>query len=227
MNAVENKSRLLAAPKSLWAEAFFRLSKDKLAMVALTIVGFYLLMALLSWGGAIASDWNAEVGPSYGAPSKDFILGTDIFGRSIFKKVIKGTQTAVSVGFVSAVLAGLIGVFLGSMAGYFRGWVDDFVVWLYTVFTSIPYIMLIISIAFVLGKGILSVYLALGLTSWVGLCRIVRAEVIRHREREYVQAAQAIGGGMGANWSNISSPTSFMWSSSTFPSSFRWPSRPR
>ena len=179
----------------MWADAFRRLAKDKSAMVALGIVGSYFLVALLSTLGIIAADWGLEVGPSYGPPSADFIFGTDIFGRSIFKKVIKGTEVAVSVGFVTATLAVLIGLTLGSVAGYFRGYIDDFVVWLYTVFTSIPYILLIVAIAFVLSKGVLSVYIALGLTSWVGICRIVRAEVIRHREREYVQAAQAIGGG--------------------------------
>ena len=181
--------------KSLWGEAITRLFQDKAATIAIGVIGVYLLVALLSSLGAIAGDWGVEVGPSYGAPSADFVFGTDIFGRSIAKKVIKGTEVAVSVGFVTAVLAVLIGVFLGSMAGYFGGRVDDLVVWLYTVFTSIPYILLIVSIAFVLGKGILSVYIALGLTSWVGLCRVVRAEVMRHRNREYVQAAQAIGGG--------------------------------
>ena len=183
------------AKKSLWGEALERLAKDKLAVVAFSIVGVYLLVAMLSGLGLIASDWGAEIGPSYGAPSSEFFFGTDIFGRSIWKKTIKGTEIAVSVGFVASFLAMMIGITLGSVAGYFGGLIDDFVVWLYTVFTSIPYILLIISIAFVLGKGILSVYLALGLTSWVGVCRIVRAEVMRHRDREYVQAAQAIGGG--------------------------------
>ena len=189
------KQREWGPQKSLWGEGLQRLAKDKLAVVASSIVGVYLVVALLSGVGLIASDWRAEVGPSYGAPSSDFFFGTDIFGRSIWKKTIKGTEIAVSVGFVASFLAMMIGVSLGSVAGYFGGLIDDFVVWLYTVFTSIPYILLIISIAFVLGKGILSIYLALGLTSWVGVCRIVRAEVMRHRDREYVQAAQAIGGG--------------------------------
>ena len=182
-------------PKSLWAEAMGRLAKDKLAVVACGIVGCYFLVAVLSGLGLIAGDWGREVGPSYSPPAWGYLFGTDIFGRSILQKTIKGSEVAVSVGLVSAVLAVVIGLSLGAVAGYFRGWVDELVVWLYTVFTSIPYILLIVSIAFVLGKGLLSVYLALGLTSWVGLCRIVRAEVIRHREREYVQAAQAIGGG--------------------------------
>ena len=171
------------------------MSRDRLAMIALCIVTVYFLVALLSSLGIIAGDWGKEIGPSYGAPSGKFLLGTDIFGRSVFKKTIKGTEVAVSVGFVTATLAVLIGSFLGSIAGYFGKWPDDLIVWLFTVFNSIPYILLIVSIAFVLGKGILSVYLALGLTSWVGTCRIVRAEVIRRREREYVHAAQAIGGG--------------------------------
>ena len=182
-------------PRSLWAEALVRVSRDKFAMVAAFLVGAYFLLALLSATGVVAGNWGEEVGPSYGAPSLDYLLGTDIFGRSILRKAIKGTEVAVSVGLITAVLAAFIGTSLGSLAGYFGGRVDDFIVWLYTVFTSVPYILLIVSIAFVLGKGIFSVYLALGLTSWVGLCRIVRAEVIRHREREYVQAAHAVGGG--------------------------------
>lgn len=181
--------------RSLWGEALTRLARDRFAVIAAFFVGAYLVLALLSATGLVAANWGEEVGPSYGAPSLDYLFGTDIFGRSILRKMIKGTETAVSVGFVTAVLAGLIGTFLGSVAGYFGGKIDDFIVWLYTVFTSIPYIMLIVSIAFVLGKGIVSIYLALGLTGWVGLCRIVRGEVIRHREREYVQAAHAVGGG--------------------------------
>lgn len=182
-------------PKSLWAEAMVRLFQDKSAVVAVTIVAVYVLIALASAFGLIASNWAMEVGPSYGAPSGEFLFGTDIFGRSVFQKVIKGTEVAVSIGVVTGVLAVIIGLFLGAVSGYFGGWVDELVVWFYTVFSSIPYIILIVSIAFVLGKGLLAVYLALGLTSWVGICRLVRAEVIRHKNREYVQAATAIGGG--------------------------------
>lgn len=182
-------------PKSLWAEGFSRLFQDKSAVFATAIVVVYILIALASAFGIIASDWAAEVGSSYGKPSSEFLFGTDIFGRSVFQKVIKGTEVAVSIGLVTGVLAVIIGLFLGAVSGYFGGWVDDLIVWFYTVFSSIPYIILIVSIAFVLGKGLLAVYLALGLTSWVGICRLVRAEVIRHKNREYVQAATAIGGG--------------------------------
>ena len=183
--------------KSLWADAWSRLVKDKVALGSLCIVGCYALVALLSGLGIIASDWAQEVGPSYAAPFEnwDYILGTDIFGRSVLTKIIHGTQVAMSVGLVSSLIAIPIGVALGASAGYFGGWIDEIIVWFYTTVSSIPGIMLLMSIAFILGKGITTVYIALGLTSWVGLCRLIRGEVLKHKNREYVQASGAIGAG--------------------------------
>jgi ABC-type dipeptide/oligopeptide/nickel transport system permease subunit len=180
---------------SLWKDAFVRLAKDKLALASLVIVLIYFLIALLSSLGLIASTWSQEVGASNMAPSLEHIFGTDIFGRSVFQKVIRGTQVAMSVGVAASIIAIPIGVLLGAFAGYFGGWIDDFVTWLYTTFSSVPNIMLLISITLILGKGIFAVYIALGATSWVTLCRLIRGEVMKHKEREYVQAAGAIGGG--------------------------------
>jgi peptide/nickel transport system permease protein len=151
-------------------------------------------LAILSASGIIAQDWAKEVGASNLSPSTEHWFGTDIFGRDVFTKVIHGTKIAMSVGLMTALIAIPIGVTLGSLAGYFGGWVDDLITWLYTTFSSIPNIMLLISITMILGKGIFSVYIALGATSWVTLCRLIRGEVIKHKEREYVQAAGAIGG---------------------------------
>ena len=167
--------------------------KDKLAFISLMLVLFYSVLALLSFMGVLAHDWEKEVGPSYAAPSMDYFLGTDIFGRSVLQKVIKSTEVAMSVGLVVGLIAVVIGVFLGSLAGYFGGLVDEVIVWFYTTISSIPNIMLLIAMAFIMGKGILAVYFALGFTYWVNLCRLIRAEVIRHKNREYVQAANAIG----------------------------------
>jgi peptide/nickel transport system permease protein len=180
---------------SLWKDAFYRLAQDKLALISILIVFLYFFVALFSGLGWIASNWSQEVGASNLAPSFDHLLGTDIFGRSVLQKVIRGTQVAMSVGAAAAIIAIPIGVILGALAGYFGGWIDDFVTWLYTTFSSVPNIMLLISITLILGKGIFSVYVALGATSWVNLCRLIRGEVIKHKEREYVQAAGAIGGG--------------------------------
>lgn len=190
INEVENNKK-----RSLWLDAWQRLKKDKVAVVSLVVVIFYSLLALLSATGVIASDWGSEVGPSYAPAFQnwDYILGTDIFGRDVLTKVIHGTQVAMSVGFISSLIAIPIGVFFGAVAGYYGGKVDEIIVWFYTTFSSIPGIMLLMSIAFVLGKGISTVYIALGLTSWVGLCRLIRGEVMKHKNREYVQAAGAIG----------------------------------
>jgi peptide/nickel transport system permease protein len=181
--------------RSLWGDAWQRLKKDRMAVVCLIIVGVYSILALLSALGLVAGDWAQEVGPSYAAPSSDYWLGTDIFGRSVARKVINGTQVAMSVGLIASMIAIPIGVTLGAVAGYFGGKVDEVIVWFYTTFSSIPGIMLLMSIAFILGKGITTVYIALGLTSWVGLCRLIRGEVMKHKNREYVQAADAIGAG--------------------------------
>lgn len=181
--------------KSLWNHAWESLVSDKIALISMVIVSIYAILAILTVTGVIASNWSQEVGASYEAPSATHIFGTDIFGRSVLLKTIKGTEVAMSVGFVTAIVAVVIGVALGGVAGYFGGKVDDFIVWFYTMFSSIPNIMLLVAITFIMGRGLVAVYMALGLTTWVNLCRLIRAEVIRHKEREYVQAATAIGGG--------------------------------
>src|SRR3989344_8682214 len=180
---------------SLWKDAFKRLIQDKMALASLVVVVIYSLIAVLAATGLIASDWAKEVGASNLPPSAEHWFGTDIFGRDVLAKVLHGTQIAMSVGLFTSLIAIPIGVILGALAGYFGGWVDDFITWLYTTFSSIPNIMLLISITMILGKGLFAVYIALGATSWVTLCRLIRGEVMKHKEREYVQAAGAIGGG--------------------------------
>lgn len=181
--------------KSLWRHAFEQLCKDKLALTSLIIVAVYSLVAIMVACGVLAADWEKSVGPSYNPPSLEHPFGLDIFGMSVWAKMLKGTEVAMSVGLVTSLISITIGVTLGALAGYFGGKIDEGIVWFYTTFTSIPYIMLVVAIAFILGKGLMTVYLALGLTSWVSLCRLIRGEVMRHKDREYVQAAGAIGGG--------------------------------
>ena len=121
-------------------------------------------------------------------------FGADKWGQDILLKTIKGAETSILVGLLSALLAVVIGTFLGAIAGYFGGWVDDVLNWLYNIFTSIPYLLLVLAIAAVLQqKGILSIVLILGLTGWTGVFRLIRAEYMKHKSREYVLAAKAIG----------------------------------
>jgi len=120
-------------------------------------------------------------------------LGADRLGRDVLAKAIKGTEISVFVGVLAAVVATLIGTTLGAFGGFFGGKVGDFLEWLYNVFESIPGILLIFAFAAVLGRGVDTVVLILGLTGWTGMYRQVRAEFIKHASREYVRAAEAIG----------------------------------
>lgn len=201
MTTATNTATLLNAPakikqsKSLWQHALGTILKDKLACTALIVVGVYFLVALLTFLGVLAANWGAEVGPAYAPPSADFIFGTDIFGRSVFLKMVKGAETAIAIGLATSIISLVIGTIMGAVAGYFGGFIDEIIVWFYTTFSSIPFIMLLISIAFIMGKGTSTVFISLGVTSWVSLCRIVRGEVMKHKEREYSQAANALGAG--------------------------------
>ncbi len=120
-------------------------------------------------------------------------LGTDNLGRDVLQRTIQGARIAFLVGVVTSLIAIPIGVVLGCVAGYFGRWVDDLVVWLYTTVACMPGLLFVLAIAMVVGKGLMGIYLGIGLTTWVGLCRLVRAEVMKHRERAYVMAARSLG----------------------------------
>jgi oligopeptide transport system permease protein len=125
-------------------------------------------------------------------------LGGDRLGRDVLAKTIKGTEISVFVGVLASLLATGIGTLLGAFAGFFGRKADDFLEWLYNVFTAVPDILLIFAFAAVFGRGIGTVVLILGLTGWAGVYRQVRAEFIKHRGREYVRAAEAIGASTGS-----------------------------
>lgn len=128
------------------------------------------------------------------ARASSLVMGADKWGRDVLMKTVKGTETSLFVGLASALIAAFVGTLFGAQAGYRGGRLDDFFNWLYSVLTSMPYLLLILAIAAVLGrKGTLTVILILGLTGWTGIFRLVRAEFMKHRVREYVFAADAIG----------------------------------
>jgi len=125
-------------------------------------------------------------------------FGGDRLGRDVLSKVIKGTEVSVFVGVLASVLATTIGMLLGATAGFFGARINDLLEWIYNVFTSIPEILLIFAFMAVFGRGIGTVVLVLGITGWAGVYRQVRAEFIKHRGREYVRAAEAIGASVGS-----------------------------
>ncbi len=187
---------MIAAPGGLVGRAVANLRRRRFVLFCGGVVALYTLIALAGYVGLLP-DFQERVGGSYEPPTlaPATILGTDIFGRSVLYKVLAGTRTAMTIGFVVTAISIPLGMLLGAVAGYYGGKVDALVVWLYSVVTSIPSILLIIGISYVLGKGLLAVCLALGLVGWVGLCRLTRGEVLKHKGREYVLAAQLLGAG--------------------------------
>lgn len=187
--------------RSLWSDAWRRLKKNRLAMVCLGVVVFYTVLAI--YGEVVyryyqAKDQTAfyqktDLNQAYQPPSSKHWMGTDALGRDVMQRLIQGTRIAYKVGIITALIAIPIGVFFGCLAGYFGGRVDSFVVWLYSTVASMPGLLFILAIAMVVGKGLLGIYLGIGLTTWVGLCRLIRGEVIKHKEQAYVMAAKALG----------------------------------
>lgn len=205
--------------QSLWREAWRSLMARRLIRSCLWIIACFCLVAL--YGEVVYRYYQfADQTPSYSQvnlgerylPPSIFRhpfegaglwqglkilayrpLGTDNLGRDVLQRTIQGTRIAFLVGIVTSLIAIPIGVMLGCISGYFGKWVDDVIVWLYSTIESIPGLLFILAISMVVGKGILGVYLGIGLTTWVGLCRLLRAEVMKHRDRAYVMAARSLG----------------------------------
>lgn len=126
---------------------------------------------------------------------RTYWLGTDKFGRDILSRLIVGTRVSLGVGCIAVVISLSIGVLLGAVAGYFKGRTDDVVMWLVNVVWSMPTLLLVFALTLVLGKGFWQVFIAVGLTMWVGVARIIRGQVLAIRELEFVEAARALGYG--------------------------------
>ncbi|MES2784474.1 MAG: ABC transporter permease [Pseudomonadota bacterium] len=248
-----------ALPKSpnVWMQAWTRLKRDRVGMVSLAVVIFFLALVLAAQFGILASGWQKEVGVPFAPPhlvgaqekeaavvvgqqrpnvdlsdvdplapryaewterasrvktvnevkAETLPLGADRLGRDVLDKAIKGAQVSILVGIAAALLATFIGTVLGALGGYFGGRLGDFLEWVYNVFTSIPYILLIFTLAALFKSGPISkmfantiapVVIILGVVGWTGIYRLVRAEYMKHRNREYVRAAEAIGAGHSA-----------------------------
>lgn len=129
----------------------------------------------------------------YKISKQTFYLGTDKFGRDILSRLIIGVRVSLGVGLIAVIISLTIGILLGSLAGYFKGWIDDVIMWSINVIWSIPTLLLVFAITLVLGKGFWQVFIAVGLTMWVNVARLVRGQVLAIRELEYVEATKALG----------------------------------
>lgn len=125
--------------------------------------------------------------------TRKYILGTDPAGRDLLSRLIIGTRVSFSVGFVSVFISVVIGILMGALAGFYRGRVDDVIIWIINVVWSIPTLLLVIAITLALGKGFWQVFVAVGLTMWVEVARVIRGQVMSLREKEFIEAGRALG----------------------------------
>ncbi len=124
---------------------------------------------------------------------KKYYLGTDAFGRDILSRLIIGTRVSMLVGFIAVIISLMMGILLGAMAGYYKGKIDAAIMWLINITWSIPTLLLVFAITLALGKGFWQIFIAVGLTLWVNVARLVRGQVMAVKQLEYVQAAKALG----------------------------------
>jgi peptide/nickel transport system permease protein len=181
---------------TLWRRAGQRIRKRPLALLSFAIVAGYLGVALLGVAGLLP-DYQERVAQPYQPPqaSLALLLGTDVFGRSVLYKILASTKTAMLIGLFVPAISVPVGIVLGAIAGYYGRWVDNAVVWLFSVVSALPEILIVMAISFVLGKGMMAICVAMGAVGWIGLCRLVRGEFIKHRGREYVLASRLLGAG--------------------------------
>jgi peptide/nickel transport system permease protein len=209
---------LRARQTPLWGEAFRRLARNPSARTALAVIAVYASIGIadsVGWYDAATQERRTVIDAiferkperTYSAPlatvttgepkpqkiREKHILGTDSIGADVFYRTLKGVRTAFQIGGMTVLIVTPLALLLGLTAGYYGKWRDDVITYIYTVLSSVPGILLQIAMVLVLGKGIIQICLALGITRWVGLCRMVRGETIKHREREYVRSAKALG----------------------------------
>jgi len=202
-----------------WQRAWSRFRSDRAGIVSLYVVGLYLLLGALEViqlpvGGDVkrslldlllpeipnersysepfaTTHLDTNLGPLLGR----HLLGTNALGKDVFVQTLKACKTALIIGGLTSVIYIPLGTIFGILAGYFRRRVDDIIQYIYTTLASIPSILLLVAIILVLGKSLSTMSIALGVTAWVGLCRLIRGETMRQAERPYVMAARALGQG--------------------------------
>ncbi len=125
--------------------------------------------------------------------TKKFVFGTDNFGRDTWSRIVIGTRVSLSVGLIAVLISLSLGIYLGAMAGYYKGWVDAAIMWLINVVWSIPTLLLVFAFTIAMGKGFWQVFIAVGLTMWVNVARLVRGQVLKERTMQYVEAAKVMG----------------------------------
>ena len=190
---------LAAAPSTqtsnLWRDAWRRLLRNKLAVVGGVTVILLCLVAIFADFLAPYSYTKANFGKIYEFPSREFPLGTDQLGRDVLSRMIFGARVSMLVGVGAQVIIVMIGVPIGLVAGYLGGRVDLLLTRFIDVMYAFPRLLFVILIMSMLGAGLVNIFIAIGLTGWVGIARQTRAQVLSIKEKEFVEGARALGAG--------------------------------
>ena len=182
-----------AATSSLWRDAWRRLLRNKLAVAGGVTVALLCLVAIFANVLAPQSYTKPNFGSIYQFPSREFPLGTDQLGRDVLSRMIYGARVSMLVGLGSQVIVVLLGVPLGAIAGYVGGRTDILMTRFIDVMYAFPRILFVILVMSMLGAGLMNIFIALGLTGWVGIARQTRAQVLALKEKEFVEGARALG----------------------------------
>ncbi|MFA6845268.1 MAG: ABC transporter permease [Sphaerochaetaceae bacterium] len=191
---MNNKARDLKNTKGFYRISWGLLKKNKLAMICLFVVLFLTLVAILA---PVITPYDPNfqmIKEKLQGPNAKHLLGTDEYGRDILSRIIYGCRISLSVGIVSQLIATIIGFGMGVCAGYFGKKVDAVISFIIQVFASFPFLLFAIAIMFVLGPGLNNLYIALGLLSWTSTARLIRGDVLKLKDSEYIQAC-IVGGG--------------------------------
>ncbi|MFN7472650.1 MAG: ABC transporter permease [Roseiflexaceae bacterium] len=180
-------------PANLWRDAAIRFSRNKLAVGALFVVAMFVFMAIFADVISPSPYDKTNLTQSRKFPSWQYPLGTDTIGRDQLSRIIYGARVSLSIGLSVQLLAVVIGVSMGAAAGFLGGWVDTLVMGTIEVFTAIPQLLFALFLLALWGGGITNIIIALGIISWIEICRLTRAQILSLREKEYIESARAIG----------------------------------
>jgi ABC-type dipeptide/oligopeptide/nickel transport system permease subunit len=179
--------------RSLWSDARRRFSRNRLSMAAAVVVLGLIIMAVFApW--LAPTHYDKQVyDEAWQTPSRDHWMGTDQFGRDVLSRIIYGARISLSVALVVNAVSLLIGAPFGALAGWFGGSVDYALMRVLDVMSAFPNLLLAILLMTVLGSGLVNVFIAMSITSWIGIARLVRGQILSLRERDFVMASRAIG----------------------------------
>ncbi|MDP3011200.1 MAG: ABC transporter permease [Candidatus Hydromicrobium sp.] len=178
---------------SLYKDAWKRLKKNKLAMLGLSIVILLILIAIFApliapYNPILRIKEDSSLGPSM-----NYLFGTDLLGRDIFSRVIYGSRISIEVGVIAVGISVIIGLFFGALSGYFGGISDALIMRIADIFFAFPYILGAIAIMTILGPGIVNIFIAIGILGWASIARIFRSSILTIKNKEYIEAARAMG----------------------------------